>query len=80
MSAERTHTEVELPGMPVGQRAGAHELDNAVRTVEQGLEGVRTRLAVLREQRAEINTEIKRLVGEEKLLYRMVRVAEAADG
>lgn len=77
MSPDTTHTEVELPGMPIGRK---HELDNAVRTVEDGLEAVRKRLIELRDQRAAINAEIKRLVSEEKLLYRMVRVAEAADG
>ena len=51
------------------------DYDEAVQMVTGSLDAVARRLRSLRDERSAINVEIKRLVGHEKILQSMVRIA-----
>jgi len=74
MSEGNSVTEMALPGMPAPpvERGGKYE--EVQDTVIKALDATRNRLRDLRQQREEINAEIKLLVDEEELLERMTRI------
>lgn len=65
-----------LPGMPQALRT---PMTDAIEHVSTALAKTKERLAELRNQRAEINDEIRVLVDEEKLLASMVATAAKRD-
>jgi hypothetical protein len=69
--------EVALPGMPQPpiERGGKYE--EVQETVAKALDATKNRLRDLRQQREDINAEIKLLVAEEELLERMTKIKRA---